>query len=374
MELEDVTFQLLEEITDGFSDDRKLGEGAFGVVYRGLTKNGEDVAVKKLRDNVNDLDHNKQFQNEFDNLTKLKHQNIVQLFGYCYQIEQKSIQYNGRKVLVEETHRALCLEYLHKGSLQKHLSDESSGLDWHTRYKIMKGTCEGLKHMHKELEEPLYHLDLKPANILLDNNMVPKLADFGLSRIIGNKKLTRTTKSPLGTPGYQPPEYIDRGEISEKFDIFSLGVTMIQIVSGLEGSYKCQDMPNEDFIDQVKTNWKNKLQLETWSGSSLEAYCHQVETCTRIALNCMEKDPQKRHDIMKVIDKLNEIKIDSGKHPQNQTMHNKMKMQKEPHDTIDQKQHFNLMTSSCNEVEFVDIERHHRMLEKNSLWGEQKRK
>lgn len=77
-------------------------------------------------------------------------------------------------------------------------TDESHGLDWNTRYKIIKGTCEGLKYIHEELEEPLYHLDLKPGNILLDKDMVPKIADFGLSRIFG-KELTRTTQSPLGT-------------------------------------------------------------------------------------------------------------------------------------------------------------------------------
>ncbi|CAO2146578.1 unnamed protein product, partial [Urochloa humidicola] len=122
----------------------------------GLTKNGEVVAVKKLRDGVINLDH-KQFENEFNNLTKLDHQNIVRLFGYCYEIEQIPMEYNGRTILIEKTYRALCLEYLHKGSLQKYLSGESAGLDWHTRYKIMKGICEGLKHIH-ELEEPLLHL------------------------------------------------------------------------------------------------------------------------------------------------------------------------------------------------------------------------
>jgi serine/threonine protein kinase len=90
-------------------------------LQQGLTKNGEDVAVKKLRDDVINLD-NKQFENEFNNLTKLNHQNIVRIFGYCYQIDQIPMEYNGTKMLIEKTYRALCLEYLHKGSLQKYLS------------------------------------------------------------------------------------------------------------------------------------------------------------------------------------------------------------------------------------------------------------
>ncbi|KAJ1267569.1 hypothetical protein BS78_07G066000 [Paspalum vaginatum] len=364
MEPEEVPFQLLEEITDGFSEERKLGEGAFGVVYKGLTKNGNHVAVKKLRDNVADLGH-KQFQNEFYNLAKLQHENIVRLYGYCYQIEQKPMEFYGIQVLVEETHRALCLEYMDNGSLQKHLSDEFSGLDWNTRYKIMKGTCEGLKHMHEELEEPLHHLDLKPANVLLDKNMVPKLADFGLSRILDDKELTRTTKSPLGTIGYQPPEYIERGEVSKKFDIFSLGVLMIQIISGPDGYNKCADIPSDEFINLVKTNWRNRLLQVTLSDSMLEEYCHQVETCTQIALNCVEKDSKKRLDIAKIVHKMNQIEANCGKCPQEinhkpfsgMTIHEKMEMRIEPNDITNQKQHFdNLMTSSSyDEVESVDV-------------------
>ena len=78
------------------------------------------------------------------------------------------------------------------------MADDFCGVDWHTRYKIIKGICHGLKYIHEELEQPIYHLDLKPGNILLDENMVPKIADFGLSKII-NEELTRTTQSPLGT-------------------------------------------------------------------------------------------------------------------------------------------------------------------------------
>ncbi|XP_012700956.1 putative disease resistance protein At1g58400 isoform X2 [Setaria italica] len=362
MELEDVTFQVLKDVTNGFSEKQKLGEGAYGVVYRGLTKNGEEVAVKKLRDVNPDLD-DKQFQNEFYNLMKLKHNNIVQILGYCYEIEQISIEHNGRIVLAEKTYRALCFEYLHNGSLQKHISDEHCGLDWHTRYKIIKGICEGLKYIHEELEKPLYHLDLKPDNILLDKDMVPKIADFGLSKIFG-KELTRTSQSPLGTCGYQPPEYIERGEISKKFDIFSLGVLMIKIVSGPEGYSKSQNMSYDEFIDQVQNNWRNMLQ-ETWSDSLLEGYCHQVQRCTQIALKCLEKDSQKRPDIMMIIDMLNKIETDTVKLPHkgchgtvpSMTMLDTVtKMRTEQPDITNQYQHFNsMMTSSrCNDQEFVD--------------------
>ncbi|CAL4994009.1 unnamed protein product [Urochloa decumbens] len=361
MEPEDVTFQFLREITDNFSEERKIGEGSFGVVYRGTTKAREDVAVKLLNDKVNIDVGNKQFHNEFHNLVILKHQNIVQVLGYCYETELNPMEINGKKELVEEMHRAICLEYLKNGSLEKHLSDEFSGLDWHTRLKIMKGTCEGLKYIHEELEEPIYHLDLKPDNILLDKDMVPKIADFGLSRIYG-KELTRITQNPYGTFGYQPPEYIDRGEISEKFDIFSLGVVMIRIVSGPKGYPKCIEMSSDEFIDQVRRNWRNRLQATCSSNSTLQVYCHQVETCTQIALDCVAKDSHKRPNIVQITEKLNGFEDGIGKIPQKicpkiagMTMHNK-KMRKALEDVTGGRQkNINLVTSpNCSEPEFVD--------------------
>ncbi|CAL4988537.1 unnamed protein product [Urochloa decumbens] len=246
---DDVPLHVLREITDNFSAERKLGEGAFGVVYKGVTKNGDDVAVKMLR-NAN-LDY-KQFRNGFCNIRKLKHQNIVKVLGYCYHTEQKPfIMPEGSKVFVHDTYRALCFDYLHNGTLQKHLSDELCELDWHTRFTIIKGICEGLRYIHEELEEPIYHLDLKPDNILLDKDMVPKIADFGMSRIF-HKELSQITRNPYGTPGYQPPEYIDKGEITRKFDIFSLGVIIIRIVSGLNGYPKCLEVSSDEFINQVQ--------------------------------------------------------------------------------------------------------------------------
>ncbi|KAM0870803.1 hypothetical protein ACQ4PT_039790 [Festuca glaucescens] len=304
MEPEHVTFQQLEEITDGFSEARKLGQGSYGKVYRGEDKNGGQVAVKLLT-NMGPKFDNMQFQDEFDNLRRLNHPNIVKLYSYCFETQHKHIQYNGESIFAETINTALCMEYMQHGSLEKYISGESDGLDWRTRYSIIVGASEGLKYLHEGLDKPIYHLDIKPDNILLDKNMLPKLADFGLSKVF-NEEQTLVSECPIGTPGYLPPEFIEHNVISKMFDIFSLGVVMIKIIAGPSGRTKSAEMPRENFIDQVHRNWKRRL-LTTWSGSTLETCCQQVKRCTEIALDCMETDRHSRPTIGTITDEL--IKI-----------------------------------------------------------------
>ncbi|XP_062182481.1 cysteine-rich receptor-like protein kinase 44 [Phragmites australis] len=302
MEPTRIEYQELEKITDGFAEERKLGEGGYGKVYWGLRENGDEIAVKMLRDDLG-LDDNL-FQNEFGNLMKLKHDNIVRLVGFCYESKGNVNEHNGRIVVAEKLYRALCFEYMHNGSLQKHLSDESYRLNWHASYKIIKEICEGLQYLHCGSDKPVYHLDLKPDNILLDKNMVAKLADFGLSKIFDDKK-TKIAQSAMGTRGYMPPEFIERNIVSNKNDIFSLGVVILEIVTGPTGYSKSNEMSSEEFIDLAQEKWRNKLQA-TWSGSLLEEYCRQVKICTEIALECVHNDRKERPSIVAIIERLNE--------------------------------------------------------------------
>ncbi|XP_006662821.1 receptor like protein kinase S.2-like [Oryza brachyantha] len=308
----DLTYQLLEEITDGFSEERRLGRGGFGTVYKGVHKNGDQIAVKILHNDTEGIDDT-QLNNEFDNLTRFKHPNIVQLVGYCYDVKYIPTEVNGRKVFVARICRALCLEFMPRGSLDNHISDEIDGLDWPIRYKIIKGTCEGLKYLHVELKPPIYHLDLKPANILLDSNMVPKIADFGLSKIFSDGK-TKVSQTLGWTPGYPPPEFLQEKKVSNKFDIFSLGVVMLQIIAGPTGRAQSDDTSSQEFTDRVVGNWKNRLQKRR-DGSLLEAYCQQVKTCTEIALKCLETDREKRPTIVEIISEINEKEAIFGELP-----------------------------------------------------------
>ncbi|KAL6841167.1 hypothetical protein ACP4OV_029136 [Aristida adscensionis] len=246
-----------------------------------------------------------QFQNEFEILKRLKHRNIVRLVGFCEETEEIVEPYKGKLVRCEIMHRALCLEYVPSGSLGKHLSGECLGNSWIVRYKIIKGICEGLKYLHQEAEVPILHFDLKPDNILLDVNMEPKIADFGLSRLIGEENTIKTL-SPLGIIGYLPPEFINNQIISKEFDIFSLGVIITKIITGNTGYSSSVDMEAPEFIEHVHNNWSKSLH-EMPSYAELEADCKQVKGCIEIAVSCMDKDRRKRPPTNDIVRRLDEI-------------------------------------------------------------------
>ncbi|KAM0881630.1 hypothetical protein ACQ4PT_032829 [Festuca glaucescens] len=292
-----MSLHLLEEITDGFSKHRKLGGGAYGDVYLGEHKDGVKIAVKVLKD-VLDLD-DEQFEKEYRNLAILEHKNVVRLVGSCNETKGEYVPHDGRMVFAEKARRMLCFEYMCNGSLETFIYDESNACNWHTRYGVIKGICEGLEYLHEKLKpDAMYHLDLKPANVLLDENMSPKIADFGVSRLFLEEK-TRKTNSGLGTLGYIPPEYIHEGLISNKFDIFSLGVLIIKIMTGREGYFRSAEMSPQQFVDLVHMDWMNRLQAP-------HAYSRQARRCIEIALSCVETDRRKRPSIGAIVSNLNQ--------------------------------------------------------------------
>lgn len=156
--------------------------------------------------------------------------------------------------------------------------------------------CKGLKYLHTGSKDPIYHLDLKPANILLDKDMIPKIGDFGMSRLLGSIN-TCVTSTFTGTRGYMPPEYIDGQHISPKFDVYSLGVIIIQVMAGREGYYTCPDMPPEEFTDLVVGNWCKRVHAQEMSLEALLA----VQTCIRIALRCIEAKRVRRPTITEIV-------------------------------------------------------------------------
>ncbi|VAH72880.1 unnamed protein product [Triticum turgidum subsp. durum] len=230
MKPRDLPLSLLKNITGNFSEKRKIGEGGFGIVYRGALPNAE-VAVKRIIKNVQTNDENL-FRREVDSMMEVNHQNIVRFIGFCSNTEHKRIQHGvpGGYIYAEARERILCFEYISNGSLDKYITDELRGLEWDTRYNIIKGICDGLEYLH--MKKHIIHMDLKPANVLLDNHMVAKITDFGLARMDGNSHTT----NQVFTLGYCAPEYLLGGRMSVKSDVYSLGVIIIELVMGRRGT------------------------------------------------------------------------------------------------------------------------------------------
>ncbi|CAM0908715.1 unnamed protein product [Alopecurus aequalis] len=304
-------FELLKDITCNFSTESILGQGGYGVVYKGLLRSGRIIAVKKLFDtHIKD----EMFRNEISNLMEMKHQNVVRFIGYCVESKSEAIEepIGSRKyVLAERPKRLLCFEYVTNQSLDKHISDESFGLEWNMRYEIIKGICNGLHFLHEQCH--IVHLDLKPENILMDSIMTPKISDFGLSRIFGEQQTRIVTSNPIGTRGYMAPEYLIQGVISNKADIFSLGVIIVEIITGRRDyPYFQEDITHStatsylQFTDNVLGSWRNKY-LSAPKCKQMERYIRQVRQCITIALKSVNPCRENRPTTKGIIQMLNEV-------------------------------------------------------------------
>ncbi|KAM3318445.1 hypothetical protein ACQJBY_035918 [Aegilops geniculata] len=297
--LDYMPLQHLSNITEQFSNERILGRGGFGMVYKGELEDGKIVAVKKFIQSVSSSQ--KQFENEVKLLMKLKHPNIVRLLGYCYETQHLHKFYEGKIVFASSTECLLCLEYLPKGSLDKYISDASSGLDWPTRLKIIEGISYGLQYLHEHSDCPIIHLDLKPANILLDENLIPKITDFGLSRLFDQKQ-TIHTAIISGTLGYMPPENL-RGIITPMSDIFSLGLIIMEVITGHRDYPYDIRTTSMEFIELELKKWINTLQKEP-GYKSLKIDCQRITRCIQIGLICVNPERTKRPTMKKIVDML----------------------------------------------------------------------
>uniref|UniRef100_A0A453T9W8 Protein kinase domain-containing protein n=1 Tax=Aegilops tauschii subsp. strangulata TaxID=200361 RepID=A0A453T9W8_AEGTS len=291
-----LSLPLLKDITENFSEDREIGHGGFATVYKGVLPNG-NVAVKRIK-SCHSIKETL-FYREVNSLLNIEHENVVRFLGFCASTDQIAIQIEGLKerIYAEVRERLLCFEYISNGSLTKYITDELRGLEWKTRYEIIRGICEGLYHLHKEKQ--IYHMDMKPDNILLDNDMVPKITDFGLSRL---DEMTQTmSKDRLGSLGYCAPEYWSQGKMSFKSDMYSLGVIIIELVTG----QKALPINNNKILRRWRHRWRK-------TGKETQLVYQQVAKCIRIGLLCQEIDPSERPFIWDIIDDIRQAEGVNG--------------------------------------------------------------
>lgn len=205
----------LKKITSSFS--HKIGQGGFGKVYKGKLPDGCAVAVKVLTETNGD---GEEYINEVASISRTSHVNIVGLLGFCYQ----------------RNRRALIYEYISNGSLDKFLnigpSSTTCPLEWPTLYSIAVGTARGLEYLHRGCNTRIVHFDIKPHNILLDQDFCPKISDFGLSKLCEGKESILSMLGARGTVGYIAPEVFSRtfGPVSHKSDVYSYGMLVLEMV------------------------------------------------------------------------------------------------------------------------------------------------
>lgn len=280
-----ITLHDLMAATNGFSEENKLGEGGFGPVYKGNLPNGIDVAIKRLS-------HKSsqgliEFKNEVVLIIKLQHKNLVKLLGYCVDGEEKLLIY----------------EYMSNKSLDALLFDtlKSKELDWEKRMKIIIGTTKGLQYLHEDSRLKIIHRDLKASNILLDDEMTPKISDFGTARIFGCKQIDDSTQRIVGTFGYMSPEYALGGMISEKSDIYSFGVLLLEIVSGKKATRFVHDRTHS-VIAYAWGSWCDTKGVSIIDESLGDSYSlKEVMRCVHIALLCVQDHPKDRPTISQIV-------------------------------------------------------------------------
>ncbi|KAF5479636.1 hypothetical protein F2P56_000443 [Juglans regia] len=234
-------YETLEKATDYFNPSKKIGQGGAGSVYKGTLPNGKTVAVKRLIFNTRQWVD--EFFNEVNLITGVHHKNLVKLLGCS----------------IEGPESLLVYEYVPNRGLDQFIFDKNKAqiLNWKQRFDIIVGTAEGLAYLHGGTKVRIIHRDIKSSNVLLDENLTPKIADFGLARCFAPDQ-THLSTGVAGTLGYMAPEYLVRGQLTEKADVFSFGVLVLEIVSGRRNNAFI-----EDSSSLLQTVWKlyraNKL-------------------------------------------------------------------------------------------------------------------
>ncbi|KAF8110913.1 hypothetical protein N665_0078s0100 [Sinapis alba] len=281
------TYKDLQSATNNFSV--KLGQGGFGSVYEGTLPDGSRLAVKKLEGIGQGK---KEFRAEVSIIGSIHHLHLVRLRGFC----------------AEGAHRLLVYEFLAKGSLEKWIFRRRDGdilLDWDTRFNIAVGTAKGLAYLHEDCDARIIHCDIKPENILLDDNFNAKVSDFGLAKLM-TREQSHVFTTMRGTRGYLAPEWITNYAISEKSDVYSYGMVLLELIGGRknydpsESSEKCH-FPSYAF----KMMEEGKL-LEIVDGKmkNVDVNDERVQRAMKTALWCIQEDMHLRPSMSKVVQML----------------------------------------------------------------------
>ncbi|KAG1347248.1 receptor-like serine/threonine-protein kinase SD1-7 [Cocos nucifera] len=270
MELELKLFDMftIESATNHFSANNKLGEGGFGPVYKGRLDDGQEIAVK--RSSKDSLQGLKEFKNEVMLIAKLQHRNLVRILGCCIQGEERMLIY----------------EYMPNKSLDA----------------FIFGIARGLLYLHQDSRLTIIHRDLKASNILLDEDMNPKISDFGTARIFKGDQNQEKTRMVIGTFGYMSPEYVMDGTFSVKSDVFSFGVLILEILTGKKNRMVDHSGYSTNLIGHVWRLWAEGRCIELLDEVMGCSYpISKLVRCTQVGLLCVQEGSKDRPTMAEVV-------------------------------------------------------------------------
>jgi len=277
----------IKKITNSFTN--KLGEGGFGNVYKGKLTDGRLVAVKVLKESKGD---GEEFMNEVASISRTSHVNIVTLLGFCY----------------EKTKRALIYEFMTKGSLDKFISyegtpDTNFGLEWERFYEIAVGIARGLEYLHRGCNTRIVHFDIKPHNILLDEDFCPKISDFGLAKLCKSKVSKVSMTGARGTVGYIAPEVFCRtfGGVSYKSDVYSYGMMVLEMVGERKKKYTGSSETSEMYFPDWFYKYLEPGEITLLYRGVSEEKEEIIKKMIVVGLWCIQTIPSDRPSMTKVV-------------------------------------------------------------------------
>ncbi|KAK4488873.1 hypothetical protein RD792_004689 [Penstemon davidsonii] len=280
-----IEYQLLVAATNNFDEGNMLGEGGLGRVYKACFHENFHAAVKKIYAGGQEVE--REFENEVQSLSKIQHQNIVSLLGYCIHGEARFLVY----------------EMMENGSLEFHLHGPShrSTLTWHVRMKIALDVARGLEYLHESCNPPLIHRDIKSSNILLDSHFNAKLSDFGLATTGGNSNKTNIKLS--GTLGYVAPEYLLDGKLTDKSDVYAFGVILLELLMGRRPVEKVDETQCQSIVTWAMPQLTDRSKLPNIVDPAIKntmdlKHLYQVAA---IAVLCVQPEPSYRPLITDVL-------------------------------------------------------------------------
>ncbi|GMY17631.1 proline-rich receptor-like protein kinase PERK1 [Fagus crenata] len=228
------TYDQLMVATNGFSEANLLGEGGFGYVHKGVLPNGQEIAVKQLKTDSHQGE--REFQAEVETISRVNHKHLVSLVGYC----------------ITGAERLLAYEFVPNKTLEFHLhGKEQPVMDWADRMKIAIGSAKGLAYLHEDCNPKIIHRDIKASNILLDFRFEAKVSDFGLAKIFSDARTNIYTRV-VGTIGYLAPEYASSGKVTDKSDVYSYGVMLLELITGRPPIIEIGSSVNQSLVEYAR--------------------------------------------------------------------------------------------------------------------------